>query len=310
MLLALSLGAAGYYLALSNPVPDFTRAESYGVDFAADAGAPEVDGGEAVELRYLPGDERRFVFSFRQTDTSGEAEVTTRIDVGFDERRRKRPKGEGVVVERTYRDVGVTIRENDKGVGPRITEQMESLLVGSREVGRYDPVGRPTSHEWRSVTNPQVRETLSTLHNATLLLMPRFRRGAVNPKDSWSYRLPADVVDDPNVESLDGEAAVESRYVGTVERDGRRLAVVERSIELSGSATIKLEEEPEPRNVEVTGEGSGRALFDIEGGGVVESRLSFRRELTLEGGEDQRTTRTGRVEMMLREKTDGSRRER
>lgn len=301
MLLALLLGSVGYYLALSNPIPDFSREESYAVEVEDEQLEKVTDAGP-VQLSYRAGPSRMLEFSFRQSDSSGAANVLTRIDVGLEEKRRKFDEKPGVELERTYQKVGVTIREGDKSVGPRITAQIESLLIGSREVARFDANGKPMGFDWESVTNPQVRQTLSIMRNTTLLVMPRLRRGAVNPGDEWKYRMGADILEDDRVDSIDGDVNVLERYVGVVERDNRRLAVIDRTLDISGSGEIRLVDEDAPRAFDVAGQGSGRVLFDVDAGEIVRSTLTFDRELTIEGASDQNRTRKGHFDLLLREK--------
>jgi hypothetical protein len=304
--IALALGAVGYVTALSNPNPDLGQEQSYSAEWGAetDVGEPSEESGP-VDLAYRSGGERRLQIGFRQADTSGEHDVETRIDLEVAEKRHQRPEADGVRLERTYEKVGVSIRENERSIGPKIAAQMESLLLGSREILEVDPIGKPQEREWESVTNPQVRQTLRILRHATLLVMPRPRRGEVNPGDEWSYRLPAEIVDSSNTKQLEGEVGVREHYRGTVERQGRRLAVIERSFDLGASGQIRPRHDADFRSFDLVGEGTGRVLFDPEAGAVVESRLEVSRSLEIEGSDRQAGPRKGTIRIRLREAPSG-----
>ena len=300
--IALALGSVGYATALRNPNPELGQKESYDVDWEGegDVGEPSESSGP-VALAYRPGEERRLQIGFRQADTSGEYDVTTRIDLSLTEQRDGRADEAGVRLERTYQKVGVSIEENERAIGPNIAAQMESLLLGSREILEVDPVGKPRETEWESVTNPQVRQTLRILRHATLLVMPRPRRGKVNPGDEWSYRLPAEVVDSANTRGLEGEVQVREHYMGTVEREGRRLAVIDRAFDLGASGQIRPRYDADFRSFDLVGEGTGRVLFDPEAGEIVESRLEVSRSLEIEGANSQSGPRKGTIRIRLRE---------
>ncbi|MFB6350170.1 MAG: hypothetical protein ABEK29_00040 [Bradymonadaceae bacterium] len=300
LLIALAMGTVGYYLALSSPEPQLEHRGAYGIERSEPIDPEAVADDENVTLQYGAGPERSLQLAIDQSHRAGDSEMTTQIDLDLSETRES--VDGGIEYTREYEQVGVSMQENGRPVDAEIAAQIESLLVGTRAVSTVSSIGRPKTHEWRSVTNPQVRQTLYILRHATRLLTPHLRRDAVNPGDSWSYTLPAkSVADSQFVESLDGKVRVRMEYVGTVERDGRRLAVLDRSIELSGGGEIQLEEEPGPRWFELSGQGSGRVLFDIERGMVVESRVNFERTLELQGPEGETRKRKGQIELYLRE---------
>jgi len=295
------MGTVGYYLALISPEPELEYEGAYEIERAAPVDGDAIEQTENVELRYAAGRSRQMQLAIEQTHGTGDAEMVTEIDLDMTETRRDLEQG-GVEYDRAYERVGLSITEQGEPVDAQIAAQIESLLVGTRAVTSVSAIGKPTSHEWRSVTNPEVRHTLNIVRHSTRLLMPHLRRDAVNPGDRWTYRLPAEsVADNRFVQSLDGEVVVDTEYLGTTERGGRRLAILDRSIEVSGGGEINLEDEPGTRWFELTSQGSGRVRFDIEDGSVVDSRLSVDRSLELQGGDEQSATREGHIELYVRE---------
>jgi hypothetical protein len=263
---------------------------------------------EPVELRYRPGEGRRLEFGVEQSDPTREAGIVTHIDIELDEQRAPTEEGSdsrGVRFERVYDRVGVSIDEGGEPVQNEIAAQIESLLVGTRAISTVDTIGKPGTFEWKSVTNPQVRQTLGILRHGIQLLTPRMRRGKVNPGEKWQYKLPASGLESRYVESLEGELAVEERLVGTVERDGRRLAVIDRSLQIDARGKLEVEEVSGARAFELTGKGDGRVLFDIEAGAVVQSRLNVSRSLELEGDSGGRSSRKGEIELLVQQQDDG-----
>ena len=300
------MGSVGYYLALTSPEPQLEHTGAFGIERPEPIAEESLQREGAAEFRYKPGKRRDLQLAIEQSHRQGDAEMLTRIDLGLTEARRQPSEGAGVKFVREYQRVGVSIRENGEPVDSQIAAQIESLLVGTRAVSTVDGIGKPTAYDWRSVTNPQVRKTLYILRHATQLLTPHFRRDAVNPGDSWTYRLPADAAGGGRfVESIEGDVEARATFVGTVERKGRRLAVIERSLNISGSGEIQLEDEPGTRWFELTGEGSGRLLFDIEQGAIVQSRLIVDRTLELQG-DDEARVRKGEIELFMREAPESS----
>lgn len=294
------MGAVGYYLALTSPEPELEHTGAGGIAISDPIAidSPDKEGG--IELRYDGGDTRDLQFALEQSHQSGEARMVTELGLALTEARRS--AAEGIELDREYQRIGVSIQEDGRPVDAEIAAQIESLLSGTRAVSTVSPIGKPSSFDWRSVTNPQVRQTLYILRHATRLLTPHLRRDAVNPGDTWRYTLPAEGVGQSRfVESIDGQIEIRNTFVGTVERQGRRLAVIERAFDLSGDGEVTLEDEPGSRWFELTGKGTGRVLFDIDRGAVVESRLSLDRTLKMQGTETDSQTREGQIELLIRE---------
>ncbi len=309
MLIALAAGAVGYYLAVTSPEPVLEHNGAFGIAARMELG-DEAIGREAgpVELRYRAGDDRRLEFAVEQSDPTRASGIVTQIDLEFDEQREPTGEGadeEGIQFEHVYERVGVTIEEGGEPVQNEIAAQIESLLEGTRAISTVDAIGKPGEFEWRSVTNPQVRQTLGILRHGTQLLTPRMRRGAVNPGETWQYELPASGLEGRHVQSMEGKVTVQEKLVGIVERGSRRLAVLDRSLQVDARGKLEVEEVSGARAFELTGEGSGRVLFDVEAGTVVQSRLTVSRSLELEEDDGERSTREGKIELLMQEKESG-----
>lgn len=309
MLIALAAGAVGYYLALTAPEPVLEHSGAFGITARMELDDEAIEReSEPVELRYRVGDDRRIEFAVEQSDPTRRSGIVTQIAIEFDEQRELTGEGgeqEAVQFDRVYERAGVTIDEDGEPVQNDIAAQIESLLEGTRAISTVDAIGKPGEFDWRSVTNPQVRQTLGILRHGTQLLTPRMRRGAVNPGETWRYEVPASGFQSRHVQSMVGKVAVAERLVGTVERDGRRLAVIDRSLQVDASGKLEVQEISGPRAFALTGEGSGRVLFDIEAGAVVQSLLTVSRSLELEDGEGERTTREGKIELLMQVKKSG-----
>lgn len=305
MLIALAAGAVGYYLALTAPEPVLEHRGAFGITARTELDDEAIEReSDPVELRYGVRDDRRLEFAVEQSDPTRESGIVTQIAIELDEQRE--PAGEdGVQFDRIYERVGVTIDEDGEPVQNDIAAQIESLLEGTRAISTVDAIGKPGEFDWRSVTNPQVRQTLGILRHGTQLLTPRMRRGAVNPGETWRYEVPASGFQSRHVQSMVGKVAVAERLVGTVEREGRRLAVIDRSLQVDASGKLEVQEVSGTRAFELTGEGAGRVLFDIEAGTVVQSLLTVSRNLELEDGEGERSTREGKIELLMQEKQSG-----
>jgi hypothetical protein len=156
----------------------------------------------------------------------------------------------------------------------------------------FDDIGVPLGAEWTSVTNPQVRETLALVRHAQTLLMPRLPRGPVNAGESWIYHLKADTVNPMGAGRLKGAVEVETVYRGNVSAEAdRELAYIQRRFSIDGSFVREDRSGAETR-LTLEGQGRGTALFDLETGQVVESRVTFQRLLT-RGGQDGEASDAG-----------------
>lgn len=290
----------GYGLAHRAPAPSYDGAPPFGIDAAGRAAGEGADAGGAVHPTYGGEGERRLEVAFRADETTRSPAVETRVDLGVRERRTSRPEG-GVELERTFDDVAVSVTRDGESIDSQIVGQVESLLLGARAEVRLDSNGRVDGREWMSVTNPQVRQTLRVLKHAVVLATPRFRRGTINVGENWSYQFVPDAPVGGAVRSMEALAEIEAELVGVRRRGERRLAVIDREIEVSADGSVELEEGRE-YGFELSADGGGRALFDLERGRIAESRVELSRRLQLLAGPDRRSTRRGELRIVLREK--------
>lgn len=301
MLIAFALAVCGYVLAFRSPEPSFAESASFSVEMESSEDESAAEPGP-LELTYRPGAARNLELRYEQIDRSGEHAISTRIDTEVYEERKERGEKEGVRFERTYERVGVEIREADALVGDTIGNQIESMLRSAEEVVEVDEIGKPVELDWKTIGNPQVRQTLRILRHAAILLHPRPRRGRLNIGDEWSYRFPADVLESKYISEMEGGVRVREELVDAVSRNGRTLAVIDRTLELRGRGTVQPPEFAEARSFKLSGDGSGRAYFDVERGVLVESRLEFERVLRIRGVEGGAGKRIGGADLWLREK--------
>jgi hypothetical protein len=300
-LVASALAVVGYALAFTYPRPSASTSPSHVAEPARSSGGSPVGTGRA-ELRYQPGPGRRVDLRFDHLERAGDVQSSTRVDVDIREARRPRSgRASGVRFVRNYERAGVSIEEGDEVVGARISRQIESFLVGVKSVVEVDAIGKPVDREWKSVTNPQVRQTLRMLRHAHSLLTPRPHRGPVNIGEEWDYRMPVDHLETEQVESIEGDVHIRESLEEIVERDGRRIAVLGRVLEAEAAGTVRAGADGEPRAFEMTASGSGRARFAVDEGALVESELEVERSLVIgeEGG--TRRERTGELEWRLAE---------
>ncbi len=301
-MIAAAAGSVGYYLALTAPEPTLEPGGPFGIEARQEVDAAAIDReAKPTRLRYRAGPDRRLEYALEQSGPTGSPEIVTRIEAELAESRRAIEGEEAIEYERTYDRVGVAIDEDGEAVQADIAAQIESLLQGTRSVATRRATGAPGEFEWRSVTNPQVRQTLNILRHGGRLLTPRLRDGAVNPGEGWEYRLPASGLESRHVRAVDGEIAVEEEFVGIVEAENDTLGVVDRSLELEADGEVEPEDAPDAYGFELRGEGTGRVLFDVEAGAIVQSRLTMSRRLKLEDGESGRERREGRIELLLQE---------
>lgn len=299
-LLAVALASAGYGLAHRAPAPSFEGAPSFAVDASTATVEGDADVDDAVRLVYAGEGKRRIGVTFRVDDTTESPPLETRVDLGMVEQRTPRTDG-GVELERTIEDVAVAVESGEESIGSSIVGQVESLLLGTRETVAVDAIGRVDDFEWTTVTNPQVRQTLRMLKHARVLATPRFRRGAINVGESWSYEFVPEVPVGDAIRSMEGKTEVEATLVGVRRRDECRCAVVERSFDISADGSVEPDRGDE-YGFELSAEGEGRALFDVDRGMLVESRVDLSRRLRILEGPDRRSMRRGRLKIVVRDR--------
>lgn len=301
--MASSLAVVGYALAFKYPRPPASESPSHSVDPERSDGGSTVGTGRA-NLSYQPGPGRRLDLRFDLVERVGGSESSTRVDVEIHEARRPRSGEEaGVRFVRTYKRAGVSIREGEKVVGARISRQIESLLLGVKSVVEVDAIGKPVDRDWKSVTNPQVRQTLRMLRHAHALLTPRPRRGPINIGEEWDYRMPVDHLETEQIETIEGEVHIRESLEEIVENKGRQIAVLGRTLEAEATGTVRAGPKGESHAFDLTAEGSGRARFAIDDGALVESHLEVERTLAIDEKGGERRKRTGELRWSLAEKS-------
>jgi hypothetical protein len=301
----LTLAAVGFYLAF-RPVPETERERdeiTVEARHLTDETALEpTDPGRPVELSYGPAGSRQLVFEMRQGNGADTGTLQSRLAFVLTEEGLSPDQLDASVLPEdgepalglawTFDRVAVSVRDDGGEVGRDIVDQVDRLLVGTRQVRGFDDIGVPLGAEWTSVTNPQVRETLALVRHAQTLLMPRLPRGPVNAGESWIYHLKADTVNPMGAGRLKGAVEVETVYRGNVSAEAdRELAYIQRRFSIDGSFVREDRSAAETR-LTLEGQGRGTALFDLETGQVVESRVTFQRLLT-RGGQDGEASDAG-----------------
>lgn len=302
--------AVGFYLAIvhahdpdhtEGPPPEFTAVEPLEVPDALVA-----TDAEPVELRHRAAAAHDMTLSLRQTsrDKRGDQEnvLRTRIELGLTEEAAEAPAGrfdraDALGITRRYSHAKAEVlADDDQRVGPGITDQVEDLVRGSVTRMYVAPNGEPVDFEWREVPNPQARRMLFLVRDAQSFLTPRYMGGAVNPGDTWSYKRPLSVADDDGV-SADGEVVVDNRFVGTIQLEERRLAVIHQ--ELSGTIDGKLERDEAGLSFTLSGTGKAIMLVDVADGSVYSADVNFERKLSIDNG-GQPAVQTSTIFMGLR----------
>lgn len=313
--MATGLAAVGFVWAFNNPAEPPGKGAAVSIEaglLEGDAPLEAVEPAEPVELVYRPGGDRAMAMRMTQSGGGNLADETVDTRMAFHlSESRQAPgqdgaggeagsEGKGGEPAVTYRwkvrDVEVTVSEGEAPVGSAIVAQVDALLMGTSQRATIDRAGIPLSAEWTSVTNPQVRETLTLMRHAQRLLFPRMRRDAINAGERWVYEFEAKPPNTDAIPGFKGEVRVETVFEGVVERDGRTLALLDRNFELSGAARVVADEESDERSLEFSGNGQGRALFDVEAGRLVESRVEMERVLRIDR-DGEPVERTGTVEL-------------
>lgn len=321
LVFGLTLSVVGFYLAF-RPVPE-TERERDEITVEArhltdDAALEPTDPGRPVELGYGPAGSRQLAFEMRQGNGADSGTLQSRLAFVLTEESLPPDQLEPSVLPEeqepavglawTFDRVAVSVRDGGGEVGRDIVDQVDRLLVGTRQVRVFDEIGVPLAAEWTSVTNPQVRETLALVRHAQTLLLPRLPRGPVNAGESWIYHLKADTVNPMGAGRLKGIVEVETVYRGNVSGEAdRELAYLQRRFSIDGTL-VKEDGSEAETTLSLEGEGRGTALFDLAKGQVVESRVTFQRLLTRgaeQGGESDagQQVQRGTVKLFLGERS-------
>lgn len=288
--------AVGFYLAIAQD-SDIDLADDAQIDIVEmqPLALPDsaVDRGvEPIEMRYQPADARMLGVAMRQTTRRNYGEerdktLVTNIDLKVKEElgeadAARFDREAAVAITRHYEGAQAeVVAGEDKRVGPGITSQVEALIRGSITRTYLTPTGEPIDFEWREVPNPQARRMLYLMRDAHSFLTPRFFQGGVNPGESWSYEMPLSVEQPELGVSADGKVSIENTFEGMVVNDEARLAVIRQK--LAAEASGELDSEEAEASFEVSGEGEGLVIFDVDAGRVRAADLQLSRTLDVAG---------------------------
>jgi hypothetical protein len=208
------------------------------------------------------------------------------------------------VVERSFTAADVILREGDRRLNPEISELVESFVREAEARFQRNSRGKITDFQWTSSTNEQIRQTLSLLADSTRLFSPHVPDAEVRPGESWSWSIPLgdDATDRDIGLRSQGTLDVTATFLGTIERDGRTLAVIEHDFRAGarGQRRPESDEDEHSPRFDLQGEGHGLALFDPERHDVSEHRLEL--ELTTEitgEGDDEPIVQKSTLQMAV-----------
>ena len=295
--IALALMSVGFYLAIEQGnVTDIDQgdrpdlSELNPLEIPDEAIDTEV---EPVELAHRSVEAHPVELMLHQKsrrEDKGSGELQTVIELGLEEKvaeadAKRFDTDRVLAITRTYKRAQAEVTAgDDEAIGVGITSQVEELLRGSVTRMYVAPNGEPLDFEWREVPNPQARRMLYLVRDAHTFLTPRFFTGAVNPGDTWSYKRPM-LVNQPDGDvSAEGEVTIDNRFVGVLDGNERRFAVVRQT--LTADARGKLDAEQANAGFTLEGEGSGVVLVDLDANKIAGVDINFQRKLTVEAGDE------------------------
>lgn len=159
----------------------------------------------------------------------------------------------------------VHFRVSQVGQSPtagEMTSQLEQVIAQTKASMQLQPHGELGEYRWDSKSNPELAPSLRLIQDAQQLLWPRFRREAVRPQDVWSYDLPLAGQLNDNGLTAKGALKVDNTFLGFVQREQGRFAVVSQQLSLEGQLNAG------PQQAPLQGKGQGLLFFDATSGQV------------------------------------------
>lgn len=209
---------------------------------------------KTIVLNWSSSSKATYRMQQQSVRTSKGSEVKpVRADIIFDVERGV-AKDNKVPVSLSNARVQMRQGKDAKHVGADIAAQIQTVLNKGKARLSLDKHQSVTDYKWTSSSNPQLRPTLRLVANTQSMLYPRFKKGPLQPGDSWSYDLPWAGKKDDTLKT-DAIIRFEHIYKGTTTKD---VAIFETKITTSGTINA------EANKATVQGSGKGALLINLK----------------------------------------------